>query len=74
MPEAFGESAPPVAEMGGVPSKRRSMDRHYGHAVITQADIVSRRHLQVAFPRDMSRDAGGNDTGTDEEIAHVLRP
>ena len=58
----------------GAGSRLRLMDRHYGHAVTTQADIVSRRHLQVAFPRDMSCDAGGNDTGTHEVIAHRLRP
>jgi hypothetical protein len=65
-PEKLGQSAPPTPEMGGALFKRCLMDRHYSHAVTTQADVVSRRHLQVAFPRDVSRDAGGNDTPTHE--------
>ena len=74
MPEKLEQSAPPIPEMGGALLKRCLMDRHYSHAVTTQADVVSRRHLQVAFPRDVSRDAGGNDTPAHEVIAHGLRP
>jgi hypothetical protein len=74
MSEKLAQSAPPTSETGGALLKRCLMDRHYSHAVTTQADAVSRRHLQVAFPRDVSRDAGGNDTPTHEVIAYGLRP
>jgi hypothetical protein len=34
--------------------------------LLRRADVVSRLHLQVAFPQYTSGDAGRNDTSTDE--------